>query len=563
MSILATRNWESTAQINKFSPSGGSNQSIARFPRQINVPQKRVSYFISRQVLLDEIKDRLLNYPSSRTVVLYGMGGSGKTQLALEICQQAEKSLGFIAVIWIDASSPVSVSQSYGAIAEQISGKHWDNMNSAATISFVQDTLRDWEQPWLVVLDNYDNPDAFPDQSIRSYIPEGNNQHILLTSRHPDTEELGHLITVSEMSQDESLKLLLKGSPLNDEERMQGLEIARTLGYLALALHQTAAYIRARKLPLKDFIPEYKRRKEVILKEIPREWVYRKTIQERETTLSIFTTWELSFEQISGNDEERERKAHFLTLSAFFNNTLISERYFEAHFTTERPAWMGIFSANCEWDSDKLGDVLAELQRLSLLHILYGQSERQFSIHPVVCDWLKLRKSKILQQQFAAESIKVLTNYLSNVNRELLFELIQEATLHISACVQNDREVLKGSNLSLDNNPYSAYRFAGFCLDQGLYDEAENLYGQALAESKRILGLESPYTLRTMGNLAIVYRRKAKYGEAEKLYKQALAGLEKSLGPQHPSTERVRANLAALNERKKQQIPAKVVLKGI
>lgn len=51
------------------------------------------------------------------------MGGSGKTQLALEICQQVEENLGFMAVLWIDASSPTSVIQSYKLIAQKIQSK--------------------------------------------------------------------------------------------------------------------------------------------------------------------------------------------------------------------------------------------------------------------------------------------------------------------------------------------------------------------------------------------------------------------------------------------------------
>ena len=82
---------------------------------------------------------------------------------------------------------------------------------------------------------------------------------------------------------------------------------------------------------------------------------------ERETALSIFTTWELSFEQISGDIQEIERKDHFLTWPAFFDDKAISERYFQVYFDRKKPEWMNIFSTKHEWDHDKLGDVLTEL----------------------------------------------------------------------------------------------------------------------------------------------------------------------------------------------------------
>ncbi|MCJ1249271.1 hypothetical protein MMC30_006494 [Trapelia coarctata] len=549
-SLEATMDGKSTTQINKSSLTTGSDQCTAPIPLQINVPQERVFHYINRQALLADMKDRLLNYPSPRTVALHGMGGSGKTQLALEFCRQAEQSLGFMAVIWIDASSLVSVSQSYGIIARQLSGDQWESTDSAATISFVQNTLRNWGQRWLVVLDSYDNPKAFQNQNIRYYVPSGNNGHILFTSRHADSARLGYPIIVSELTEDESLNLLLQRLPSNDEECMRGREIAMTLGYLALALDQAGAYIRARNLQLGDFISHYQRRKEVILKEIPEEWEYRRVIKDMgmETALSIFTTWELSFEQISGNGEEKERKDHFLTLSSFLNNSMISGRCFQSHFQSEEPEWMGIFSTNCGWDGDKLGDVLAELQKLSLLQMPYRQTgELRFSLHPVVYDWLRLRKSNALQQQFAAESITVLTNYIDDVDYDdLSFERKKEITLHIDACVRNDGEVLKGLDTSLDYRPEPARYFARFYFHQGLYDEAQKLLERALARDEKVLGPEHPLTLVAVQNLAVVYSNKGWYNKAKILHERGLAWSEKEFGPVHRDTLVTVRDLAAV-----------------
>ena len=272
------------------------------------------------------------------------------------------------------------------------------------------------------------------------------------------------------MDENESLDVLLQRLPRNEEETLHGHVIAETLDYLPLALDQAGAYIRARKLQLREFLPHYRRRKETILKEIPDQWEYRRSVDsmEPETYLSVFTTWELSFEQITGSEEEKRKKAHFLTLAAFFDNKAISERYFQAlhrssTFTQENverdrenfesedvgtehafsgsegvqsdfgqegietgllaesldTEWMEIFSTNGTWDTCKLGDVLAEFRKLSLLQILDRQAmELTFSIHPVVCDWIRFRKSQEVQQRFAVESIAALTCYLDGVYGE-------------------------------------------------------------------------------------------------------------------------------------------------
>ena len=477
------------------------------------------------------------------------MGGAGKTQLALEICRQAEEHLSFQAVIWIDALSPVSVMQSYKVIAKNILNSSQDNAKDEDIVCSVKDTLRAFKGPWLVVFDNYDTPKAFQEYSIRNYIPGGRNGRILFTSRHEDSARLGYSIDISKMSEEESLELLLQRKPLNEEERFHGHGITSLLGYLALALDQASAYISARKLPLKQFKQEYLERKETILKEIPDEWEYRRSTndEEKEKVLSVFTTWELSFEQISGSHTDKDRKEHLLTLAAFFDTTLISERYFQAHFELNKPKWMRIFSLENKWTSAKLGDVLAEFQRHSLLQILDKRTkELYFSIHPVVRDWIKLRKSRHVQGKFAEESIIVLSKYLRGVDLDdLSLETIQETISHIDVCVQNDRHLLVGlSTVGIDCHSRSASLFADVYYVQRRFDEAEKLLNRARIRREETLGLKHPDTLQVMHKLAIVYSTQDWYDEAEKWYDQILTEYEKILGAKDPDTLIVMHNLA-------------------
>ena len=480
--------------------------------------------------------------------MLLGMGGSGKTQLALECCRQAEEDMGFVATLWVDASSPVSVVQSYNIIARKILKDVREDNDSEATISLVQDTLRDWKQRWLVVFDNYDNPKDFQSQGIRNYIPHGKNGYILFTSRHEDSARLGHQVSVSGMTEKESLDLLLQKTPMNLEEETEGRKIVSLLGHLALALDQAGAYIRARGLPLKDFISHYKRRKRQIFEETPDEWEYRRNVEnsEQERILSVFTTWEMSFNLISGSENEKEWKDHFLTLAAFFDTKVISERYFRAHCDSENTEWMDLFRTKLEWDSDKLGDVLTEFRRLSLIQIPDRQtSEQSFSIHPIVRDWLILRKSQV-KQQMVIELIHALAAYLENIDvKELSLETNQETAQHIDACILSGEDIFEGTcSTSLDSLPKSESLFASFYRDQGRYNEAEKLYERALAGREEKLEPKHLDTLRTVMNLAIVYCNQGRYNEAEKLYERALAGREEQLGPKHPNTLRTVKGLA-------------------
>jgi hypothetical protein len=270
-----------------------------------------------------------------KVVVLLGMGGQGKTQLALRYCQVARASGNFQGVFWIDASSPNTVSRGYEAIAAKIcAGQVFDGVESK--IAFVRDTLSRWRSPWLMVFDNYDQPDEFRD--ITAHFPLGGTGAVLFTSRHADSERLGVTIRVTQMTEDEGLKLLLEQSKLgaNDSNAIEGRKIIQKLSHLPLAIDQAGAYISARKLPLWLFATHYDERKEVVLKHTPSLWKYRRKPgkDKDEMLLSVFTTWELSFQQIGKNEDERTMIGHFLTLSAFFDTTNVGESLFRLYLTS-------------------------------------------------------------------------------------------------------------------------------------------------------------------------------------------------------------------------------------
>lgn len=74
----------------------------------------------------------------------------------------------------------------------------------------------------------------------------------------------------------------------------------------------------------------------------------------------------------------------------------------------------------------------------------------------------------------------------------------------------------------------------------------EEMYRRALEGRERVLGVEHPNTLTSVGNLALVLRELGKYAAAEEMYRRALEGRERMLGPEHPNTSSSAYNLAAL-----------------
>ena len=153
------------------------------------VPSKRVKDFIGRECLLDEIRSRFTSHeielPS--ILILYALGGQGKSQLALEYCRRWRDT--YHGVFWIDANSATTVTQSYSAIAtEVVGGQQIETSDSDVLIRMVKGHLERWSEAWLLVFDNYDDPKSFPE--VKQFIPTSRACSLLMVD-HTDTDSRG------------------------------------------------------------------------------------------------------------------------------------------------------------------------------------------------------------------------------------------------------------------------------------------------------------------------------------------------------------------------------------
>ena len=169
------------------------------------------------------------------------------------------------------------------------------------------------------------------------------------------------------------------------------------------------------------------------------------------------------------------------------------------------------------------------------------------SIYPVVCNWIKLRKSDEVQQKFAIELREILTEYIESADIcSLSLEINQETMLHIDSCVLNDKNLLRSSDKNLDSRPYSVTHFATFYSHICRYSEAESLYTRALAGNKRIFGERHLETLKAEANLGNRFRNSDRHSKAEALYRRALIHFEEAVRAKHPDALKLVGNRASL-----------------
>ncbi|KAJ8063067.1 hypothetical protein OCU04_008309 [Sclerotinia nivalis] len=178
------------------------------------VPNRRVSGFIGREDILERIEKGLSSESESRVVVLRGLGGQGKTQIALEYCHRARKN-NIRSIFWVDATSANTTKKDFDAIWGHIKSPA-DAAQDDQEVALVLNKLQEYDEPWLMVFDNHDDLSSF---YLPDFMPTGQGGRILITSRHADTAvlaELGHDIELSGLPKEDACDLLIRQSRVGD-----------------------------------------------------------------------------------------------------------------------------------------------------------------------------------------------------------------------------------------------------------------------------------------------------------------------------------------------------------
>jgi tetratricopeptide (TPR) repeat protein len=505
------------------------------------LPPLSVSCYVKRPALMKQLEEYFTQTHDSAcpVVVLLGMGGQGKSQLTMEFCRASRAAGKFLAIFWIDVTSNNSLARSFEDITSKISDSApvFDSMASRA--AFVKETIESWSFPWLLIFDNYDRPDET--FRISSCFPQSRFGSIIVTSRHASAKRLGNVIQVTGMSEDESLDLLFSRSELKrtKENVCEAKSVAAQLGYLPLAVDQAGAYISAQKLSMSLFATHYEKRKVHILRYTPSLTDYRKKLNDSdaETALNVFTTLELSLQGINGSRETREAIEDFLTLSSFFSNISIGEDIAKTAATKYRPSWMHLFISEDAWDHYKYQDAMANLNHLSLLQSLSPGDTVYFSLHPLVADWLKLRRDIPFRRDCTILSGSILKELIDFKDVDAIqLGPRQYLLAHIDSYLHNQRLYLDSLDCVDEVVLDQKYRFGWFLQKSRRYGEAEELYQRALRGYENTLSVDHPITLGIIHNLGIIYKNQGKLKDAEEMHQQALQGFEKALGTDHPST---------------------------
>jgi hypothetical protein len=144
---------------------------------EYGIPSILASRLVGRDEILSKIHG-ILASDSPQTVVLQGMGGLGKTQIALKICSQAPDD--YTIILWANAEARASLETSFTNFARRLgytAPETSSEITEHPSVEFVKAKLKN--QRFLMVIDNLDNLDDIPD--IRSFLPLSDTGCILIT----------------------------------------------------------------------------------------------------------------------------------------------------------------------------------------------------------------------------------------------------------------------------------------------------------------------------------------------------------------------------------------------
>ena len=499
-------------------------------------PSSLISQFIGREDLLKLMDETLLmpnpDIQRPNVAVLLGMGGQGKTALALEHCRRAQANGYFRSILWVDAASTTTVTHSFENLADHLTKRSHAFEDVQACVEFVKDTIETWAAPWMVVFDNFDQPSKVP--NIMDYVPRARNGAVVVTSRHAEAAELGTVFEIDSMKEDEGIDLLLHRT--RNVPSFQNVDGARAvvqlLGYLPLAVDQAGAYIRARKISFLAFVDHFQNRREKVLQHTPDLWDYRKKLgeEQHETSLSVFTTWELSYQQISGSTERKAMLSHFMTLLGFFGNVDIRKSMFKAYFDQTRtiPSWTKIFASGTQWNSYEYDDAVIELSQLSLLQHREPDTiaESRILLHPLIREWTQYRLEPPNRKDFATEAMSVLKSYIDQSYSEdesWPLQITREVLMHIDASIENyERFCLPQSASISEQIRDNLLTFGLFYNRCGRYQRSESLLNRVLSQDEKFYGSKHIKTTETRLHVAEVSLSLGQYCEAEAMLQEML-----------------------------------------
>lgn len=543
--------------------------SVTPVERHYVVPLKRTPTYVNRTELMADLDRKLQVHRKeaaiSHAVVLHGLGGTGKSQAALNFAERHRDR--YNPILWINAANEETTRASFYSCARELKlpteftpgqGRAVHDLNVQAVLQWLRDRTDD-DDEWLVIIDDADDLSW----DLNQLVPVGGKGSVIITSQDMQSRMLipgaCEHVDVGDMSQDEGASLILRRLGIDADVASQGIkdkcyDLAQELGHLALAIDLAGASIsndpeRDPEKALDQYIADFRIHRDALLKSDKFKGLM-------PTHRTVWTVWDAAFIRITNGEDAQSKPDFLLSFLALFKADVIHEEVF-------RLASLGMVGVEIKSNSDA-AIVLADLQgflttdkgswdsfqyrearnillRFGLLQQSSGQPDGSWpgvAMH-------KLVRWRVSQDRLA--SLRWL-KIIFMVTACLQFENEQKPEFRrilVIELLEILEDVRSASYIMETYGEYALNLLAHTLYHEGWWEETEKLKMRVMENRKTQLGAEHPDTLRSMGNLAMTYWKQGRFIEAEKLQIQVTEKSRTQLGADHPDTITSKGNLAS------------------
>ncbi|KAL5371635.1 hypothetical protein DPSP01_014120 [Paraphaeosphaeria sporulosa] len=532
----------------------GREHAFRRLEKEIDPSQYSVGFnlgsfpeaaqFVAREEELSKMHDLLHGHSSRAAVVLHGLGGIGKTQLAIEYIRRYKEK--HTAIFWLNAKDEDSLQLSFRNITQEVLKYHpWtrtlSDVDLEGDLNRVVSAVKAWldlpgNARWLLIYDNYDNP-RNPGSSdgsamdIRRYLPESDHGSIIITTRSARVTQGRRLHVQTLIGLGDGLEILANTS------RREGIKndpdakaLVLKLDGLPLALSTAGAYLEHVTISCAEYLRLYET-----------SWL---ELQTTSPTLSsyedrsLYTTWQVTFDQIR---KQNAASAQLLKLWAYFD---------------KQDVWFGLLrhahSADDKWIKKLTENILSFNEAVRLLceyglahpEPSFGQSSGSagYRVHSCVHTWTISVLNRDWNDDLVRLALTCVASEVPSKDVDKWWFLQQRLLKHAA----RHEQFITNGNMDVQRIQWALHSLGDLYRNQGKLAEAEAMYDRALQGREEALGARHTSTLDTVNNLGLLYADQGRLVEAEAMYDRALQGREEALGSRHISTLETVNNLGAL-----------------
>jgi tetratricopeptide (TPR) repeat protein len=483
------------------------------------IPRKPSTYFTGRQKYTEKAKNLLGpvrkhgDHNRTEVLVIYGLGGSGKTQFCLKYVEDNKHRyvihdpncipltfsfsiVRYWGAFWVDASSEENIESGFASIGAQV--------GRGATMAAALHWLSHCQQPWLLVLDNADDLDM----DLSPCYPSESNGHVIITTRNPNAIEhatVGHL-RFRGMEPHEAIDLLLKAAYPDAQQHSQHAspqkwhlaeEISVELGYLPLALAHAAATVRRNIYTLERYLKYYLCQRKSTLSHSRLRSV---------DEINIIATWEIPFRKIAGRETIEHRDAvDLMHTFAFMHHETIPERIFQRSWESLKvsahprrtypdilqPVWN-------EGVQARFRRAIGVLCDHSIIE--YEPSQGSCTMHPVIHNWARDRLSNPEQKHWLQCTMSILAQCISTHMEASGRRFRAQLLPHVNSCLQFHRSSSAAETGTLEIAA-EMERFAWVYTEQSQWKVARHLQESVIRVRIKLLGKRHEDTIRAQRSL--------------------------------------------------------------